>query len=121
MRHLFAVAVFAIALPAVAVDQDSFQLATGADLAKVCMASADHALQPNALGLCHGFLEGAYQFYDATEPTSRRSVCSPNPAPTRTAVMQGFVTWADSHPQYLQEGAVHTLFRYLDETYPCSQ
>jgi hypothetical protein len=120
MRLFPAIALVAMAFPAIAVDKNSFQLATGADLVDLCSTS-DDTLRANALGLCHGFLEGAYQYYEATEPASSRFVCAPNPPPNRSTVMEGFVTWAMAHRQYLKEGAVHTLFRYLDESFPCNQ
>lgn len=119
MRHLITIAALTMAIPALAVDSDSFQLETGADLVALCSASEADSLRANALGMCHGFLEGAFQYYEATEPVSNRFVCAPNPPPTRTEVMDGFVTWTRAHPQYLEEGAVNTLFRYLDATYPC--
>jgi hypothetical protein len=109
-----------MAFPALAVDSANFQLKTGADLVELCSTPDGDPLQPNALGMCHGFLAGAYQYYDATEPASNRFVCAPNPPPTRTEVMDGFVTWARAHPQNLVEGAVNALFRYLDEAYPCN-
>jgi hypothetical protein len=121
MRLLITVAALTMAIPALAVDSDSFQLKTGADLVELCSVPDEDLLRPNALGMCHGFLEGAYQYYEATEPASNRFICAPNPPPTRAKVMGGFVIWARAHPQYLEEGAVNTLFRYLDKAYPCSQ
>jgi hypothetical protein len=35
--------------------------------------------------------------------------------------MEGFVAWANAHPQYMGEAPVDAVFRYLGETYPCSR
>jgi hypothetical protein len=51
----------------------------------------------------------------------KRFVCPPTPAQTRAEVMNGFVAWARSHPQYMKDAAVDTLFRYLAEAYPCKK
>jgi len=106
---------------ALAMDSNRFELKSAADLVELCSVPADDPLGPNAVGFCHGYLSGAYQYYDATEPATNRFVCSPNPTPTRAKVMDGFVAWAKAHPQYMKERAADTLFRYLVEAYPCNK
>ena len=32
-----------------------------------------------------------------------------------------FVAWVRARPQYMQSGAVDTLFRFAAETYPCKR
>jgi len=75
----------------------------------------------NATGFCHGILFGSYRFYDSWVSAEKRFVCPPTPAQTRAEVMNGFVAWARSHPQYMKDAAVDTLFRYLAEAYPCKK
>lgn len=121
MRYLIAIAAFMIVGPASALEQKDFRLSTAADLVHICSVPAADPLHINAKEFCHGYLSGAYQYYDATEPSSNRFVCAPNPTPTRAEVMSGFVGWASSRPQYMKDRPVDALFRYLGETYPCKK
>jgi hypothetical protein len=104
---------------ALAVDSSTFQLRDANDLVRACTAPADHPLHANATGFCHGVLTGAYRYYESTVAAPNRFVCPPSPQPTRASVMNGFVAWAKSHPQYMKDPPIDTLFRYLAETYPC--
>jgi hypothetical protein len=104
---------------AFAVDSSTFQFRDTDDLVRACSVPADHALYPNATGFCHGVLTGAYRYYESTVTAANRFVCPPSPMPTRTTVMNGFVAWAKSRPQYMNDPPLDALFRYLAETYPC--
>jgi hypothetical protein len=92
-----------------------------ADLVKVCSVDAADPAHANAMGFCHGVLVGAVRYYDSAVTGSKRFVCAPNPTPTRAKVMNDFVAWSSTHPAYMKEGAVDTLFRYLAEAYPCKK
>lgn len=34
-------------------------------------------------------------------------------------VANGFVAWMKAHPQFANDGAADTLFRFATQTYPC--
>jgi len=119
MRLLIAAFAFVIAGSALAVEKSNFQLKNAAGLVEICSVPAEDPLYVNAKEFCHGYLVGAFQYYDATEPPSNRFVCAPNPRPSRTEVMQRFVGWAAEHPQYMQDRPIDALFRFLAEAYPC--
>ena len=91
------------------------------DLVRACSVPENDTLYANATGFCHGVLTGAYRVYESMVKPESRFICSPNPTPTRAIVMDGFVKWANAHPQFMKEGAVDTLFRYLAEAYPCKK
>lgn len=119
IRLLAAIAMFTMAGPALALDPATFRLQNGNNLLELCSLPTSDPWHANAMEFCNGYLTGAFQYYDATVPAAGRFVCAPNPRPRPGPVMKAFVDWAKARPQYLQESAVDTLFRYLGETYPC--
>ena len=119
MRELILAAALVTSAMAVAADSSTFDLRDTADLVRACSVPVKHVLYRNATGFCHGVLTGAYRYYQATVTPENRFVCTPNPPPTRAKVMNEFVTWAKSHPQYMKDPPIDTLFRYLEETFPC--
>jgi hypothetical protein len=125
-RAVLALAVAgALAIPgaARAVVPDDFQVRNTRDLVALCGEVPGSELYVAAINFCHGFGVGAFQYYLVLESSvpGHKFVCPPEPRPTRSSVVQGFVTWANEHPSYLDEPAVETLFRYLTATYPCPQ
>jgi hypothetical protein len=121
MRRLILAAALMTSGIVVAADSGTFELRYAEDLVRACSVPPKHTLYRNATGFCHGVLTGAYRYYDATVKAENRFVCTPTPVPTRTKVMNDFVTWARSHPQYMKDPPIDTLFRYLEETFPCSK
>jgi hypothetical protein len=121
MRRLILAALLMASGLAVAADSSTFELRDANDLVRACTVPPKHKLYANAMGFCHGVLTGAYRYYQATVLPEDRFVCTPNPVPTRTVVMDGFVAWAKSHPQYMKDPPIDTLFRYLEATYPCTK
>lgn len=119
MRSLFVAAAVLMLAPAVSHAEVKYQIRDTSDLVAVCdSAAAPDA--PTALAFCHGFLAGAAHYHFASVPEESRFVCAPDPLPTRSDVMSGFVNWARDHAQHNQDPAVESLFRYLALTYPCS-
>jgi hypothetical protein len=104
---------------ALALDPATFRLTNGSNLLELCSLPAEDPLHDRAMEFCNGYLTGSYHYYNATALASNRFVCAPNPTPTPTEVMSGFVTWAKAHPKYMDDRAIDALFRYLGETYPC--
>lgn len=121
MRILTFAALLALASPALATGPPHFQIRDTADLVRVCTTAPDDELYATALAFCHGFGVGAYRYYEAATVVENRFVCPPNPAPTRTKVINDFVTWARSHPENMNKPAVDILFMYLGGAYPCKK
>ena len=119
MRRLILAAALMTSGIVVAADSSTFQMRDTDDLVRACSVPSDHTLYANATGFCHGVLVGAYRYYESTVMAENRFICPPTPVPTRAKVMNDFVAWAGSHPQYMKEPPIDTLFRYLAETYPC--
>ncbi|MBW1781338.1 MAG: hypothetical protein JRL30_11435 [Deltaproteobacteria bacterium] len=104
-----------------AVEQDDFVVDTTADLIDLCTVPQSDPLHKEAVSFCIGFLVGAYHYHVAEQsgPKGKQWVCPPDPRPPRAKVVAMFVDWVKKHPQYLNEEAVETWFRFLIETYPC--
>jgi len=101
-----------------AVDTEDFQVKDAQDLVDVCTTPQTDPLYEPAMGFCHGYAVGAWQYYEAA---GRKFLCVPTPRPSRRQAIDGFIDWAAKHSQYMQEGAVQTLFKYLAEAYPCTK
>ena len=108
--------------PSFAADADNFRVNSTGDLVALCSADPAAPNYPAAIHFCHGFASGAYQYHQmvmAAVPEVRFA-CAPEPAPSRSEVLAGFVEWARRNPQYTADKPVDTLFRYLAERYPCA-
>jgi len=121
MRKLVLVAALMTSGVAIAADSSTFQLRDADHLVRACSVPQDDPHFANATGFCHGVLVGAYRYYESTVTAENRFICPPSPIPTRARVMNDFVAWAKSRPQYMKDPPVDTLFRYLAETYPCKK
>jgi hypothetical protein len=106
-----------------ALTRDDFLIRTTQDLIKLCTASESDSLYQAAIGFCHGFATGAYQYYQANTAGAEQAafVCLPEPPPTRAEAIQMFVAWAKENPQYLNDRPVDSLFRFLGTKFACRQ
>lgn len=104
-----------------ALSEDDFYIRQAQDLVDLCSAPESDPLRTAAVHFCHGFASGAWQYHQAQAagPEGHRLVCPPDPPPTRTEAIAGFLAWSASHPQHMAGPAVEALFRYLVETWPC--
>ncbi|MBU3601884.1 Rap1a/Tai family immunity protein [Polynucleobacter sp. AM-25C3] len=69
---------------------------------------------------CFGFGEGVYQAYLAGQnPKRKSSICFSSETGTREAILQEFLIWNQSNPQFNQERAAKTLVRFFEAKYPC--
>jgi hypothetical protein len=118
---LLVVIVFLLPGFAGAVTQKDFQAETSQDLLNLCTASADDPLYHQAVNFCHGYLVGAYQYYEAVSsgPKGIKFVCPPDPVPSRNDSINEFIEWAKAHPQHMGESPVETEFRFLMEKWSC--
>ena len=121
MKYLIVTCALFLASVVYAAETPEFHVKTAAGLVEICGVSKEDARHANAKAFCHGYLVGAYQYYNATVEPADRFVCSPNPTPSLNEVTDGFVAWSKTHPQYMQDRAADTLFRYLAENYPCGK
>jgi Rap1a immunity proteins len=122
-RSVFALMLVVLIVPlsALAATPDQFRVRSTADLVEICSTPANDPMYAAAISFCHGFAVGAYQYYLASVsgPEGKPFVCLPDPSPSRTEGVQMFVAWARQNPQYMDEPAVETLFRWLATTWPC--
>ncbi len=104
-----------------ALSQKDFEAETTEHIVNLCTAAPDDPLYHQAVNFCHGYLVGAYDYYEAAHsgPKAIKLVCLPDPPPSRNETIQRFIEWARAHPQYMQDNPVETEFRFLMETYPC--
>jgi hypothetical protein len=122
-KSIFLLVVIVFLLPgfAGAVTEKDFQAETTQDLLNLCTASADDPLYHQAVNFCHGYLVGAYQYYEAVSsgPKGIKFVCPPDPVPSRNDSINEFIEWAKAHPQHMGESPVETEFRFLMEKWSC--
>lgn len=91
------------------------------NLLNLCTASPQDPQYREAIHFCHGYLVGAYHFYsaEAADKPDMQFVCFPEPKPSRNEAIDLFISWAQKHPEYMNEMPVETEFRFLAETWPC--
>ena len=123
-RHgiwLFLFATVLVPALAGAVTEADFEAKTTQNLLNLCTAPASDPRYREAIHFCHGYLVGAYHYHLAqTDGEGGKSlVCFPTPAPSRNEAIRMFITWAQAHPQYMNERPVETEFRFLTEKWPC--
>jgi len=104
-----------------AVSENDFTADTTEQIVDLCTANPDDPLYQQAVNFCHGYLVGAYKYYEAAHsgPKALKMVCLPDPQPTRDEAIQMFMEWAKAHPQYMKESPVEAEFRFLMEKWPC--
>jgi hypothetical protein len=104
-----------------AASEKDFEVQSTQNLINLCTAVPEDPLYHQAVNFCHGFLVGAYRYYEAagSGPAGLKLVCLPDPPPSRNDSFAMFVEWVKAHPQYRKENAVETEFRFLMEKWPC--
>ena len=105
------------------VTEQDFEAHTARQFINLCSVSPDDPLYHQAINFCHGYFEGAYQYYEAMSsgPKGIKFICVPDPLPSRNYAIGKFIEWANSHPQHMEEQPVEAQFRFLMETWPCKQ
>lgn len=125
-RKLFCVLLVAgFFLPSVAgaVTNEDFEAKTTRNLINLCTTAPDDPYYEAAVHFCHGYLVGAYAYYEAVTcgPQAKRLVCFPDPAPSRNEAIEMFIDWTKAHPEYMDEKPVETQFRFLMGQWPCKE
>ena len=106
-----------------AVTEDDFVIDTTGDLIQLCTTPKGDPLHGEAVYFCVGFLLGSFHYHVAEHagPDGKCLVCLPDPPPSRSQAAAMFVNWAKKHPEYMDEEAVETWFRFLIEKWPCNR
>lgn len=104
-----------------AITQDDFLIRTTADLAKLCDADARDPMHSAAVQFCLGFGVGVHQNEQLHQAASRARplYCLPNPAPSRVAVMTGFIAWTKATPSVATIAPAAGVMQYFMQAYPC--
>ena len=122
-KAIFMLAATVFLLPglAAAVSEKDFEANSTQDLVNLCSVSADDPLYHQAINFCHGYFEGAYQYYESmtSGPKAIKFVCVPDPLPSRNDAIGWFIEWANANPQHMNERPVEAQFRFLMEKWPC--
>jgi hypothetical protein len=108
---------------AAAVSEKDFEVQTTQQLLNLCTASPGDSLYQQAVNFCHGYLVGAYKYYEAAHsgPNAPKLVCLPDHPPSRSNSIAMFIEWAKARPQYWNERPVEAEFRFLMEKWPCNK
>jgi hypothetical protein len=108
---------------AFAVSEADFTAKTAGDLVDLCAADPKDPMGTAALNFCHGFAQGAVSVVMEEAAASKRPklFCLPTPAPTRSATLAEFVTWARANPSHLNETPADGLFSFLRQRFPCGK
>ena len=106
---------------AAALTEKDFDAHTAKQFISLCTVSPDDPLYHQAINFCHGYFEGAYQYYEAmtSGPKGIKFVCVPDPLPSRNKAIGMFIEWSKSNPQHMEEQPVEAQFRFMMETWPC--
>ncbi|MGR8934963.1 MAG: Rap1a/Tai family immunity protein [Gammaproteobacteria bacterium] len=91
------------------------------NLLNLCTASPQDPQYREAIHFCHGYLVGAFHFYaaEAADKPELQLVCFTEPKPSRNLAIGMFISWAQKHPEFMNEMPVETEFRFLTEKWPC--
>ena len=119
--NLLFVLVFLLPVFAGAVSENDFEVQTTQNLINLCTTSVDDPLYNHAMNFCHGYMVGAYHYYEAISSGQQgiQLVCLSGPSLSRNDTIVMFIDWAKAHPQLLGEKPVETQFRFLMEKWPC--
>jgi len=126
IKHLAPLLLFASFVTGAAkanVNDEDFVAQKTQNILNLCTASPQDPLYREAIHFCHGYLVGAYHYYQAqtADKQELKLFCPPEPKPTRNESIAKFISWAQAHPQYMNETPVETEFRFLIDKWPCKK
>jgi len=126
LKHLAPLLLFASFVTGAAkadVTDEDFVAKKTQNILNLCNASQQDPLYREAIHFCHGYLVGAYHYYQAqtADKQELKLFCPPEPKPTRNESIAKFISWAQAHPQYMNETPVETEFRFLIDKWPCKK
>jgi hypothetical protein len=101
---------------------DDYQLRTSGSLLDICSLDASNDNYWEARGFCLGYFTGGIDLHDALAASrDYPRIACPSDGVTRDDVVATFVTYARSHPEYLNERPMDTVFRAVVDRWPCPQ
>lgn len=105
-----------------AMSQQSFLIRNTGDLADLCSAPQTDPLHTAAVNFCEGFGLGVFEtLYEADAARRTKTICLPNPAPSRDQAVAEFVQWAKADPSRLTSRADDGVAAFIAQQYPCTQ
>lgn len=109
------------AVPRAAATAVTFQVQTTRDLVDLCTTPANDPLGQAADNFCVGFAVGAYAVLKELNDArgAARLFCPPEPPPTRTQAIAGFLQWAKDNPGQLSRPPADGVYLFLAQQYPC--
>jgi hypothetical protein len=123
LKSIILTALIVFLLPgfAGAVSEEDFRADTTRQLLNLCTAAPDDPLYHQAINFCHGYLVGAFHYYEAVSsgPKGVKFVCPPDPRPSRNESIGKFIEWVEANPEHLGDAPVETEFKFLMEHWPC--
>ena len=77
-----------------AVSEKDFEAQTTENIVNLCTAAPDDPLYHHAVNFCHGYLVGAFHYYEVVSagPAGVQLVCAPDPQPSRNTTVD-MVQW----------------------------
>lgn len=126
LKHLAPLLLFALFVTGAAkanVTDEDFVAQKTQNFLNLCTASPQDPHYREAIHFCHGYLVGAYHYHQAqtADQQGAKLFCPPEPKPSRNETIAMFISWAQTHPQYMNEAPVETEFRFLTEKWPCKK
>jgi hypothetical protein len=110
----------AVTAPVAAAQPEDFQARTTAEFAKLCDADPTSSGYAEAVQFCYGYITGAAQFYYAAlGPEGIAPIACPPAGVTRQQAVDMFLTWAQAHPELMNEEPIQGLMRAAAATWPC--
>lgn len=99
---------------------DDYQLDSAKDLYDVCTVPPSHPDHAVAKAFCVGYFEGGMHLHDVlAEADDFPEIACPPDTTTRAEIVEVFIEYARSNPQYHAERPMDSVFRALVNKWPC--
>lgn len=96
---------------------EDFKLVQSRNLWDVCTVEESHVNYWETRGFCIGYFTGGVHLHHALELP--RLFCAPADVKLDDAIAV-FVAYAQSHPEFLDERPMDTVFRAFNDKWPCA-
>ena len=99
---------------------DDYDLRTAGDLLDICTLDSSNSQYWEARGFCLGYFTGGIHYHDAlaASPDFPAIACAPD-GTTRDDVVAVFISYAEAHPEHLDDPPMDTVFRAVNDQWPC--
>jgi hypothetical protein len=108
---------------AAAATPSNFDVKNVADLVALCTTPTGAPNYAEAIHFCHGYVVGAYHYYEglAASPMYQPLFCPDSTQQPRDQFIADFIAWSKAHPEFDKDRAVHILFKYMIDKWPCTR